>query len=53
MESVRLLLNIAAAKDWDIQQIDVKTAFLYGFLPADKAQYLEQPEAFAEPGKED
>ena len=53
MESVRLLLNIAAAKDWDIQQIDVKTAFLYGFLPADEAQYLEQPEAFAEPGKED
>jgi len=53
MESVRLLLNIAAAKDWDIQQIDVKTAFLYGLLPADEAQYLEQPESFAEPGKED
>jgi hypothetical protein len=53
MESVRLLLNIAAAKDWDIQQIDVKTAFLYGLLPPDEAQYLEQPESFAEPGKED
>lgn len=53
MESVRLLLNIAAAKDWDIQQIDVKTAFLYGLLPADEAQYLEQPESFEEPGKED
>ena len=53
MESVRLLLNIAAAKGWDIQQIDVKTAFLYGLLPPDEAQYLEQPESFAEPGKED
>jgi hypothetical protein len=53
MESVQLLLNIATAKDWDIQQIDVKTAFLYGLLPPDKAQYLEQPESFAEPSKED
>jgi len=53
MESVRLLLNIAATKDWDIQQIDVKTAFLYGLLPPDEVQYLEQPESFAEPGKED
>jgi len=53
MESVCLLLNVAAAKDWDIQQIDVKTAFLYGLLPADEAQYLEQPESFVEPGKED
>ena len=53
LESVCLLLNIAATKDWDIQQIDIKTAFLYGLLPPDEAQYLEQPEAFAEPGKED
>ena len=53
MESIHLLLNIAVAKDWDIQQVDIKTAFLYGLLPADEAQYLEQPEAFAESGKED
>jgi hypothetical protein len=53
MESVRLLLNIATTKDWDIQQIDVKTAFLYGLLPPDEVQYLEQPESFAEPSKED
>ena len=46
MESIRLLLNIAAAKDWDIQQIDVKTAFLYGLLLADEAQFLEQLECF-------
>ena len=53
MKSVHLLLNIAAAKDWDVQQIVVKTAFLYSLLPPDEAQYLEQPECFAEPGKED
>ena len=53
VESVRLLLNIAAAKDWDVQQINVRTAFLYGLLPPDEAQYLEQPDYFAEPGKED
>ena len=53
MESIHLLLNIAVAKDWDIQQVDIKTAFLYGLLPADEAQYLEQSEAFAESGKED
>jgi len=53
MESVHLLLNIAAAKDWDIQQIDVKTTFLYGLLPTGEAQYLEQPLSFEEPGKED
>ena len=53
MESICLLLNIAAAKDWNIQQIDVKTMFLCSLLPADEAQYLEQPEPFVEPGKED
>ena len=51
MESVHLLLNITTAKDWDIQQINIKTVFLYSLLPADEAQYLEQPESFVEPGK--
>lgn len=52
-ESMRLLLKIAAARDWDIQQTDVKTAFLYGLLSPDEVQYMEQPEGFEEPGKED
>ena len=29
MESWRILLHLAAALDWDAQQIDIKTAFLY------------------------
>ena len=52
MESWQILLHIAAHKDWDIQQIDIKTAFLYGLLPDDETQYMQQPLGFEEPGKE-
>ena len=37
--------------DWDIQQIDIKTAYLYGLL--EEECWMEQPEGFEEPGKED
>lgn len=53
MESWRILLHIAAAKGWDATQVDVKTAFLYGILPEDETQYMNQPEGFEEEGKED
>lgn len=53
MESWRILLHIAAVLGWDMQQINIKTAFLYGLLPDDETQYMEQPEGFEEPGKED
>lgn len=53
MESWRILLHIAATLGWDAQQIDVKTAFLYGLLPDDEVQYMEQPKGFEEHGKED
>uniref|UniRef100_A0A0W0FZG2 Reverse transcriptase Ty1/copia-type domain-containing protein n=1 Tax=Moniliophthora roreri TaxID=221103 RepID=A0A0W0FZG2_MONRR len=43
-ETVRVLLALAALEDWDIQAIDVKTAFLYGEL--DKEIYMEQPQGF-------
>ena len=52
MESWCILLNIMAALGWDAQQIDIKTAFLYGLLPDDEVQFMEQPEGFLEPGKE-
>ena len=52
MESWRILLHIAASKGWDAQQIDVKTAFLYGLLPDDETQYMQQPLGFEEQGKE-
>ncbi|PPQ84311.1 hypothetical protein CVT24_012714 [Panaeolus cyanescens] len=52
MESWRILFHIAAALDWEINQMDVKTAFLYGVLPDDEIQYMEQPPGFEEPGYE-
>ena len=30
--SIRLTLTIAVVKGWEIRQLDVKNAFLYGFL---------------------
>lgn len=53
MESWRILLHIAAALGWNAQQIDVKTAFLYGLLPDNEVQYMEQPRGFEEAGKAD
>lgn len=53
MESWHILLHIAATEGCDTTQINVKTAFLYGILPDNKVQYMEQPEGFEEPGKED
>lgn len=53
MESWRVLLHLAAALGYDAQQIDVKTAFLYGLLPEDEIQYMEQPRGFEEKGMED
>ena len=53
MESWGVLLHIAANLDWDAQQIDIKMAFLYGLLPEDEIQYMEQPKGFEEQGKEE
>jgi hypothetical protein len=52
LESFRTILHVAASQGWDIQQIDIKTAFLHGILPDDETAYLEQPPGFEEPGKE-
>jgi len=41
LESIRLLLGIAALNDWEIRQVDVKTAYLYGDL--DEEIYMEPP----------
>ena len=49
-ESLRLLLALAALEDWEIQQMDVKSAFLNGVL--DEEIYMEQPQGFITPGTE-
>lgn len=43
-ESVRTILSICAAEDYEILQFDVKTAFLHGKI--EEELYLEQPEGY-------
>ena len=43
-ESVRCVLSLAAARDMDIRQFDVKTAFLNGKL--DEIVFMQQPEGY-------
>src|SRR5882672_6768893 len=51
MESTQVLLHIGASLDWEIHQMDVKTAFLHGDLEEEVS--MEQPEGMKERGKED
>jgi hypothetical protein len=53
LESFRSLLHLAAVLDWDIQHVDIKTAFLHGVLPESETVFMEQPPGFEAPGKED
>jgi hypothetical protein len=39
--SYKAIFAIAAAQDWELEQMDVKTAFLYGNIDAEV--YMEQP----------
>jgi ATP-binding cassette subfamily B (MDR/TAP) protein 1 len=49
--SIHTLLCIVAMHDYELEQLDVKTAFLHGELEEDI--YMEQPEGFIIPRKED
>ena len=44
LKSIRILLSIVACLDYEIWQVDVKTAFLNGNLEEDI--YMQQPEGF-------
>ena len=50
LKSIRILLSIAAANDYEIWQIDVKTTFLNGYL--DESIYMVQPEGFIKNGED-
>ncbi|KAJ9567237.1 hypothetical protein OSB04_003203 [Centaurea solstitialis] len=50
ISSIRTLIAISALKGLYIHQMDVKTAFLNGYL--NEEIYLEQPEGFVMPGQE-
>ena len=51
LDTIRLLLAIAAQLNWKVYQMDVKSAFLNGVLQEEI--YTEQPEGFANEGEED
>ena len=51
METIRLLISLAAQNHWQIHQLDVKSAFLNGYL--EEEVYIEQPEGYVTQGQED
>lgn len=51
IETIHLLVNLAALNGWEIHHLDVKTAFLHGELK--ETVYVMQPEGFKEKGSED
>jgi hypothetical protein len=50
LETVRLLLPLAAHQSWEVHHMDVKSAFLNGYL-AEKV-FVRQPPSFVAAGKE-
>ncbi|KAI3780212.1 hypothetical protein L2E82_10183 [Cichorium intybus] len=49
--SIRALLGLVASNDYELEQLDVTTAFLNGEL--EEEIFMQQPEGFVVPGKED
>ena len=49
INSIRMVLVIAALRNLEVHQIDVKTTFVNGEL--DEEIYVEQPEGFSAPGQ--
>lgn len=50
LDTVRLILALAANRGWEVHHLDVKTAFLNGELAEDV--FVSQPEGFVKKGKE-
>ena len=46
MNSIRLVLSLAALHNWEVHQMDVKSAFLYGDLQEEI--YMEQPPGYVQ-----
>ena len=50
MISNHTILSIMATEDFHLEQLDVKTTFLHGYL--DEEIYMAQPQGFEVKGKE-
>lgn len=51
LDTIRMILALAAQQGWKVYQLDVKSAFLNGVLQEEI--YVEQPEGFVTPGQEE
>ena len=49
INSIRMVLGIAALRNLEVHQMDVKIAFLNGDL--EEEIYMQQPEGFSAPGQ--
>jgi hypothetical protein len=50
LDTIRLIISLAAQNNWEIFQMDVKSAFLNGVLQEEV--YLEQPPGYVKKGEE-
>jgi hypothetical protein len=50
METFQAVTHVAAANDWVLHQIDVKTTFLRGELEPGQEVYMKQPKGFEKNG---
>ena len=48
--SIRAIISVATEMGWQVHQMDIKTAFLNGFI--EEEVYIEQPEGFDVENKE-
>ena len=51
IETVRVIIALAASNGWEVHHLDVKTAFLHGDLAEEV--YVSQPDGFKKRGSED
>ena len=50
MTSIKTILSLVAMEDLHLEQLDVKTTFLHGYL--EEEIYMEQPKGYEVKGKE-